>query len=169
MFLTIFNPLEVGVLLLVWISSGTCFGIGVAYVVDRLTAKNGSSWWNDITFKIVISLTLLGYLILGILYSKNITQNWIYILTMIILGVGNLGSFGLVFLSFIETLYPINSLVIGTIIAVGASFYSALIQGLSNIYFMNVFYFMTIGLFLPWIYILVVYKTNFKRYKYYLN
>jgi hypothetical protein len=34
---------------------------------------------------------------------------------------------------------------------------------------MNVFYFMSIGLFLPWIFIVVVYKTNLKRYKYYLN
>lgn len=168
-FLDMFNPLQVGVLLLVWILSGTVFGVGVAYVVDRLTAKNGTSWLNDITFKLVISLTLVGYSVLGILQSKKITEYWIYVLTMIVLGVGNLGSFGLVFLSFIETLYPINSLVIGTIIAVGASFYSTLIQSLSDIYFMNVFYFMAIGLALPWIYITVVYKTNFKRYKYYLN
>jgi len=99
----------------------------------------------------------------------DITHFWVYVLAMIVLGIGNLGSFGLVFLSFIETLYPINSLVIGTIIAVGASFYSTLVQSISNIYFMNVFYFMAIGLFLPWIFITVVYKTNFKRYKYYLN
>lgn len=72
-------------------------------------------------------------------------------------------------MSFIETLYPINSLVIGTIIAVGASFYSTLVQSLSNIYFLNVFYIMVIGLFLPWVFITIAYKTNFKRYKYYLN
>jgi hypothetical protein len=72
-FLLMFNPVQVGVLLLVWIISGTGFGVGVAYVVDRLTAKNGTSFWNDITFKIVISLTLLGYSVLGILYSQNIT------------------------------------------------------------------------------------------------
>lgn len=111
----------------------------------------------------------MGYSILGIIYSQKINQYWIYVLTIVVLGVGNLGSFGLVFLSFTETLYPINSLVIGTIIAVSASFYSTLVQSLSNIYFMNVFFFMAIGLFLPWVFITVVYKTNFKRYKYYLN
>lgn len=58
---------------------------------------------------------------------------------------------------------------LGTIIAVGASIYSALISSLSSAYFMNAFYFMAIGLVFPWIYITVVYKTNFKRYKFYLN
>jgi len=31
-----FSPVQVGILLLVWIVSGTGFGVGVAYVVDRL-------------------------------------------------------------------------------------------------------------------------------------
>jgi hypothetical protein len=103
------------------------------------------------------------------MYSFQINSFGAYIVLMIILGIGNLGSFGLMFLSFIETLYPINSLIIGTIIAVGASIYSALIQSLSSIYFMNIFYFMSIGLVLPWLYITIVYKTNLKRYKFYLN
>jgi hypothetical protein len=100
-FLDIFSPLQVGVLLLVWIISGTGFGVGVAYIVDRLAEKNGTSWWNDIIFKFVIALTLVGYCILGVIYSFDITNYWIYILVMIILGIGNLGNFGLVFLSFI--------------------------------------------------------------------
>lgn len=66
----IFSPLQVGVLLLVWIVSGTGFGVGVAYVVDRLTEKNGSSWWSDVTFKFVIALTLVGYSILGVIYNQ---------------------------------------------------------------------------------------------------
>jgi len=138
-------------------------------MVDKISAKKGSSWWNDLTFKLVISLTLVGYVNLGVIYTYDINNYWVYVIIMIVLGVGNLGSFGLIFLSFIETLYPINSLIIGTIIAVGASLYSTLIQSLSNIYILNVFYFMAIGLVLPWIFITVVYKTNFKRYKYYLN
>lgn len=158
-----------GVLLLVWIVSGTGFGVGVAYIVDRLTEKNGTSEWNDIIFKFITSLTLIGYTVLGLLYTADVQHYWIYMVTLVVLGIGNLGGFGVIFLSFIETLYPINSLVIGTIIAVGASFYSTLIQTLSNVYFLNVFYIMAIGLFLPWIFITVVYKTNFKRYKYYLN
>lgn len=70
-------------------------------MVDRLSAKNGSSWWNDITFKIVIALTLVGYALLGVLYNYGVKEFWAYVLTMVILGVGNLGNFGLVFLSFI--------------------------------------------------------------------
>lgn len=96
-----FSPVQVGILLLVWIISGTGLGVIVAYVVDRVTEKNGTSYWSDVTFKLVIALTLVGYSILGIIYSQQITHYWIYVLTMIILGVGNLGSFGLVFLSFI--------------------------------------------------------------------
>lgn len=36
-FLNIFSPVQVGVLLLFWIISGTGVGVFVAYVVDRLT------------------------------------------------------------------------------------------------------------------------------------
>jgi hypothetical protein len=56
---------------------------------------------NDLTFKIITSLAILGFLILGIIYSLNVQAYWVYVIVMIILGIGNLGSFGLVFLSFI--------------------------------------------------------------------
>jgi hypothetical protein len=167
--LGIFSPLEVGILLVVWIVSGTCFGIVVAYIVGEITAKKGTSWWNDIIFKFVMTLSLIGYGIMGMIYCLNLMSYWVYVLVVILLGIGNLGFFGLVFLSFIETLYPINSLIIGTIIAVAASFYSTLITALSDLYFINVFYVMGLSLILPWVFVVIVYQTNLKRYKYYLN
>ncbi len=89
-----------GVLLLVWILSGTGFGVGVAYIVDRLTEKNGTSEWNDIIFKFITFLTLIGYTVLGLLYTADVQHYWIYMVTLVVLGIGNLGGFGVIFLSF---------------------------------------------------------------------
>ena len=77
------------------------FGVGLAYVVDRVTAKNGSSKWNDFTFKIVTGLAIVGYVLLGLVDSTKVQEYWIYIILMIFIGIGNLGSFGVIFLSFI--------------------------------------------------------------------
>lgn len=100
-FLDIFSPLQVGILLIIWISSGTIFGVAVAYAVDKISAKQGSSWWNDFAFKSVISLTIIGYAVIGVIYSFNVTSYWLYIILMVFLGIGNLGSFGIIFLSFV--------------------------------------------------------------------
>lgn len=90
---------------------------------------------------------------------------------MIIIGIGSIGFYGLIYLSLLETLHPLPPLIIGTIISAFASVYSALIDGV--IIFINesyyYYYIMTLTSVLPWLYLVLTYKTRVKRYKYYLN
>jgi hypothetical protein len=88
---------------------------------------------------------------------------------MIIMGIGSIGCYGLMLLSLIESFYPLSSLLIGNLICVGASLYSALSTAMGEFLGINVFYVMAAVTFLPFIYLCVTYKTNFKRYKYYLD
>lgn len=87
-----------------------------------------------------------------------------------LIGAGTLGYYGVIFLSLIETMHPIRSLMIGTLIAFSASLYSALINAMIDfVKGVNPYFLMGAATFLPFVYLAVVYKTKFKRYQYYLS
>ena len=89
---------------------------------------------------------------------------------MIILGVGSIGFYGIVFLSLAESLFPVPVLLVSTIIIAFASLYSIAALSLNKIFPQINYYFnMSIVIFLPLVYILLAYETHLKRYKYYLN
>jgi hypothetical protein len=73
---------------------------------------------------------VIGYVLMGLCYSFKFQSLVGYIFVMIIIGVGSIGYYGLVFLSLTESFYPLSSLLIGTLICVGASLYSALATSL---------------------------------------
>lgn len=52
---------------------------------------------------------------------------------------------------------------------VGASFYAALTSALSYFSKLNAFYVLAVTGILPFLYVAITYKTNFKRYKYNLD
>lgn len=55
------------------------------------------------------------------------------------------------------------------IIALGASFYSFVINAIALFSTLQIFYLMAATGILPLIYLAVAYRTDFKRYKYFLN
>lgn len=77
------------------------FGLVVAYLVDKVSSEKGSSFLNDFTFKVITFFAILGFVILGIIYSLDVQSYAVYIILMVVLGIGNLGSFGLIYLSFV--------------------------------------------------------------------
>ena len=77
---------------------------------------------------------------------------------MILIGIGSIGFYGLVFMSMIESLYPLPSVLIGTILVVGASAYSFCCLGIFYInQSVNIYFCMAITLCLPWLYFLLSY------------
>lgn len=114
---------------------------------------------------------ILGYIGLGICLQNGYYNFGLFIFLMAIIGIGSVGFYGLIFLSLLESLYPLPPLIIGTIISVFASVYSVLINGLTLYINQSYFYYylMAIVSFLPWVYLVITYKTRVKRYKYYLN
>lgn len=70
----------------------------------------------------------------------------------------------------IESIYPVPALLVGTLISVGASIYSILSLSVSQVFpSINAYFSISAVTILPWIYYVTTFKTNFKRYKYYLN
>jgi len=74
-----------------------------------------------------------------------------------IIGVGSIGYYGLMLLSLMESFYPLSSLLIGNLICVGASLYSALSTAMGEFLEINVFFIMAAVTFLPFIYLCVTY------------
>jgi uncharacterized membrane protein YsdA (DUF1294 family) len=73
----------------------------VAFVIDKYSAKMGSYRCNDITFKTITLVGALGYILMGTIYYFKVSELFVYVIAMIIIGIGNLGSFGLIYLSLI--------------------------------------------------------------------
>lgn len=92
-----------------------------------------------------------------------------YIFLMIIIGIGSIGYYGLMFLSLIETFYPLSCLLITTLMVVGASIYSALTTAMGLYFAINIYYIMAGVTLLPFLYVSITYQTDFKRYRYYFD
>lgn len=94
-----------------------------------------------------------------------------YVFAVILIGIGTIGFFGLAYLSIIESMYPIPSLLIGTVIALFASVYSIISLAVSQLFptYINPYFSIAAVTIMPWLYYVITFETNFKRYKYYLN
>ena len=91
-------------------------------------------------------------------------------MTVVFIGIGSLGFYGIVFFSFLESLCPIPSLAIGAIMAICSDLYSFASLGINSINpEVSIYFSIGIMVLLPWVYLVVAYETNFKRYKAYLN
>lgn len=89
---------------------------------------------------------------------------------MILISIGTIGFFGLAYLSIIESMYPVPVLLVGTIIVLFASLYSIISLAVSQLFpIINSYYSLALVSFLPLVYYITTFETNFKRYKYYLN
>ena len=106
---------------------------------------------------------------MGVCYQTGYSNFPVFVILMVLIGVGSIGYYGLVFLSLTESYYPLSSLLIGTLICVGASLYSALATALGSLPFFNPFFVLAAVAFLPWVYLLITFRTDFKRYRYYMD
>jgi len=155
--------------MIVWVATGSIFGMVMSGITSQwVSDKKGTFRYYDLTAKSILLIGLIGYTLMGICVQFEITSVAGYIFLAIFIGIGSLGFYGLMFMSLIETFYPLSSLLIGNIIVVGASLYSALAFALDQYTDFNSFFILTAVGFLPFLYICFTYETNFKRYKYYL-
>lgn len=93
-----------------------------------------------------------------------------FVVTFTLIGIGSLGFYSIVFFSFLESLCPIPSLIIGAIMTICADLYSFASLGIYSINpNVSIYFSFGIMVLLPWTYLVVAYETNFKRYKAYLN
>jgi hypothetical protein len=118
---------------------------------------------------VTLFVGIIGYVLMGICYDFKFNSFVGNIFMMIIIGIGSIGYYGLMFLSLIETFYPLSSLLIGNLIVVGASIYSALTTAIGMYMNINIYYVMAAVTLLPFCYLSITYKTDFKRYRYYYD
>lgn len=113
--------------MVVWVVSGSLFGIVMSSMTSKwISNKTGTFKFYDVTAKITLLIGLVGYVLIGICVDFQVTSVPGYIFLAIFIGIGSIGFYGLMFMSLIETFYPLSSLLIGNIVVVGASLYSAL-------------------------------------------
>lgn len=73
-------------------------------------------------------------------------------------------------MSLIESIYPVPALMVGTLIALFASVYSAISLAVTQLFsFINPYFSIVLVTILPFVYYALTFETNFKRYKFYLN
>jgi hypothetical protein len=118
---------------------------------------------------VTLLIGIVGYVLIGMCVMLGYKSFVVYLFLMIIIGIGSIGYYGLMFLSLIETFYPLSSLLIGTLIVVGASLYSALATAIGMYMGFNIYFTLAAVTLLPFIYITTTYNTDFKRYRYYLD
>lgn len=94
-------------------------------------SKNGTFALCDRVAKFTLLVGLIGYTLMGFCYQYKFSSFVGHIFLAIFIGIGSIGYYGLMFMSIIETFYPLSSLLIGNLISVGASLYSALASGLN--------------------------------------
>jgi hypothetical protein len=119
--------------------------------------------------KATLLVGVVGYVIMGVCINYNFRSFVGYLFLMVIIGIGSIGYYGLMFLSLIETFYPLSSLIIGNLMVVGASIYSALAAAMGMYLDINIYYSLAAVTLLPFLYLAVTYTTDFKRYRYYLD
>ena len=95
-------------------------------LINKYVARSGKLSLYDRISKFILLVGVLGYVLIGVCYQFKVNNFAWYIFLMIFIGIGSIGYYGVMFLSLIESYYPINSLVIGSIITVGASIYGGL-------------------------------------------
>ena len=156
-----------GILIAIWIGSGVIFGVTFSLLLNQVMAKVGSFRPYDRFVRMTMGVGLAGYIIMGVCYDSQVTSFTGYCFLMVMIGVGSVGFYGVTFLTLVESYYPLSSLLIGNLLAVGASIYSALATAMGEyIRFMNPYYSMAAICALPFIYLHITFRTQFKRYRY---
>lgn len=121
-----------GIIIIIWIVSGSLFGLIMSSLSNLWVSKNGTFVLCDRVAKVTLLVGLVGYTLMGFCYQYEFTAFTGHIFLAIFIGIGSIGYYGLMFMSIIETFYPLSSLLIGNLISVGASLYSALASGLDE-------------------------------------
>ncbi len=116
--------------MIVWVVSGSLFGLITSGVISLLILESGSFKIYDRISKIILCIGVIGYVLMGVCFSYQFKSFTGYIFLMVIIGIGSIGYYGLVLLSLIETFHPISSLLICNLIVLGASIYAALATSL---------------------------------------
>ena len=117
--------------MVIWIFSGAISGLVMSQVWLGHVVKTGNFVAYDRAAKAMVLMGLLGYVLMGFCFHYQLQSFIGYIFLMIFIGAGSIGYYGLIYMSIIETFYPLSSLLIGNILIVGASFYSALASSLN--------------------------------------
>jgi hypothetical protein len=164
-----FSPLKLGIIMMVWIFSGCGFGLLMAVLCHKWISKSGSFVPYDRAAKLMICMGLVGYILMGVCYQFQFSSFVGHLFLAMFIGIGSIGYYGLTYMSIIETFYPLSSLLIGNLLIVGASFYSALSSALSFVTEFNAFFLQAVVGLLPFLYVAITYRTNFKRYKCYMD
>lgn len=124
---------------------------------NRWVSKNGNNLFYDRAAKMTLFIGLVGYVLMGISYQYEFSSFVGHTFLTILIGIGSIGYYGLMMMSIIETFYPLSSLLIGNLLSVGASLYSALASGLNMFTDYNTYFILAAIGFLPFIYVAVTY------------
>lgn len=69
---TLFTPLQVGILISVWIITGATFGIIMSFLITRWITISGTFKCYDIFVKITLAIGILGYATIGLCYQFKV-------------------------------------------------------------------------------------------------
>jgi len=162
-----FGSTEISILIGVWVLTGSIFGIVMSILINIYVSRSGKLNLYDRISYAILFMGMLGYVLIGVCYQYKVSSIVVYVFLMIFIGIGSIGYYGVMFLSLVETYHPINSLIIGSIITAGASLYGGIANSLGEFTGFNIYYILAAITFLPFIYVCLTFKTNFKRYVYY--
>lgn len=84
-----------------WILSGAIFGLGSTAIVQKLLSRTGNQKIYDYVTKVILFVGLIGNLMLGVLVYYSYNQFWLYIFSVILIGIGTIGFLGLAHMSLI--------------------------------------------------------------------
>lgn len=87
--------------MIVWIVSGSVFGLAMSGVCNWQVKKNGDFSTFDKISKLLLFMGLVGYFIMGLCYSYEFDSFVGYIFIVIFISLGSIGFFGLMFMSII--------------------------------------------------------------------
>ena len=87
--------------MIVWIVSGSIFGMAMSGVCNRQVKKNGDFSFFDKISKLLLFMGLVGYFIMGLCHSYELDSFIGYIFIVIFISLGSIGFFGLMFMSII--------------------------------------------------------------------
>lgn len=96
-----FTPVEVGIFVTVWVVSGSLFGLITSGVISLLILESGSFKIYDRISKIILSIGIVGYILMGVCFAFQFKSFTGYIFLMVIIGIGSIGYYGLILLSLI--------------------------------------------------------------------
>lgn len=136
-------------------------------IISHWITESGTFTIYDRMSKATLFVGIVGYVLMGVCITYNFRSFVGYMFLMVIIGIGSIGYYGLMFLSLIETFYPLSSLIIGNLIVVGASIYSALSTAMGMFLPINIYFSLAAITFLPFLYVAFTYTSDFKRYRYY--